>query len=304
MTLTRRQALLAGAALPSAAALPVLIPAAAHAQAAAGGPARDHALGNFRVTSLLTGAMPMDNPREIYATDASEEDFAAVAEAGFVPVDRSVNSFTPIVVNTGAEVVLFDTGLSPEGIVSALQGAGYTPDDVTHIVLSHMHPDHIGGVMGADGAPVFGNARYFTGQQEFDFWATQANERFDLNVRPLAERFTFLDDGDTVVGGITATAAFGHTPGHMAFHLENEGRRLLFIADAATHYVFSLANPEWEVVFDADKAAAAATRRRLLDLAATDRIAIAGYHMPFPGIGFIETRGTGFGYVPASYQFG
>ena len=95
----------------------------------------------------------------------------------------------------------------------------------------------------------------------------------------------------------------GHTPGHMAFMLESGGAQMLLMADAANHYVWSLAYPDWEVSFDADKAAAAATRRMLLGMAATDRIPLIGYHMPFPAAGYVEARGEGFHYVPVSYQF-
>lgn len=105
-----------------------------------------------------------------------------------------------------------------------------------------------------------------------------------------------------MAGGITAMATHGHTPGHMANVLESDGQRLALIAAAANHHVWSLARPDWEVRFDMDKAAAAAPRRRLFGMLAADRIPFIGYHMPFPAIGFVEARGEGFHYVPASYQ--
>jgi len=121
-------------------------------------------------------------------------------------------------------------------------------------------------------------------------------------VAPLADRFGLLGDGDSVAPGITAMAAFGHTPGHMTFMLESAGESLLIFADTANHYVWSLAYPDWQVRFDMDKDAAAATRRRVLGMLAADRVPLLGYHMPFPAIGFVETRGDGFHFVPASYQ--
>jgi len=105
------------------------------------------------------------------------------------------------------------------------------------------------------------------------------------------------------VSGITGMAATGHTPGHMIYLLESAGERLALIADTANHYVWSLAYPDWEVKFDADKAKAAATRRQVFDMLAADKTPFVGYHMPFPGMGFVETRGQGgYRYVPASYQ--
>ena len=152
------------------------------------------------------------------------------------------------------------------------------------------------------GEETFTNAAYITGQIEFDHWAGAENENFEAKVRPLANKFTCIGDGDTVRSGITATATYGHTPGHMAYRLESGGKQLLLMADMANHHVWSLAYPDWEVRFDMDKEAAAATRRRVLDMVATDRIPLIGYHMPFPGMGFVETRGDGFHYVPHSYQ--
>lgn len=302
MQLTRRQTLLAAAALPLAGGLG-LTPRPAAAQAVAAPSHRDLALGNFRVTPLLVGTRAQDNPQETFGTNVSADEFAAAAQAAFLPTDRTVNFFTPSVVNTGSEVILFDTGLNAASLTEALASAGYAPADITHVVLTHMHGDHIGGLTDDSGAPTFPDAAYVTGRMEFDHWAAQGNEGFEAKVRPLAERMTFLEDGGSVASGITAVAAYGHTPGHFACALESGGSRLLLLADTANHYVFSLAYPDWEVRFDADKAMAAETRRRLLGMAAADGFAVLGYHLPFPATGFVETRGDGFRFVPATYQF-
>lgn len=121
-------------------------------------------------------------------------------------------------------------------------------------------------------------------------------------MRPLAEKFSFLGDGGSVASGITAVAAHGHTPGHMAYMLDSGGKQMLLIADTANHAVWSLERPDWEVKFDMDKAAAAATRRKLFDMVAAERMPLVGYHLPFPAVGYVETAGEGFHYVPASYQ--
>jgi glyoxylase-like metal-dependent hydrolase (beta-lactamase superfamily II) len=153
------------------------------------------------------------------------------------------------------------------------------------------------------GTPPFPNARYVTGSVEYNHWNSTDNERFASNVKPLADRMSFLDDGGAVTSGITAMAAFGHTPGHMTYMLESEGRQVLLFADTANHYVWSLGYPDWEVRFDMDKTAAAQTRRQVLDMLAADKLPFIGYHMPFPALGYVETRDSGFRYVPASYQF-
>ena len=141
-----------------------------------------------------------------------------------------------------------------------------------------------------------------TGAAEHNHWAAAANEGFDKNVAPVNDKITFLDDGGSVASGITAKMAAGHTPGHMIYMLESEGKMLAVTADTANHYVWSLAYPDWEVRFDMDKAAAAATRKSVFGMLAADRVPFIGYHMPFPGMGFVEARDSGFRYVPASYQ--
>jgi glyoxylase-like metal-dependent hydrolase (beta-lactamase superfamily II) len=301
MKLTRRQTMLSGAMLPLAAA-PTLVSAAGHA-ATALPTHRDFTLGDFKVTTLLVGSRSVEGPHNIFGLNVDDATFEEVSAANFLATDAAQFFFTPTVVNTGSEVILFDTGLNAEGTKSALSAAGYAASDITHVVITHMHGDHIGGLMDADGNETFKGAAYVTGQVEFDAWAKAENENFEGKVRPLAEKFSFLAPGNDVRSGITAVDAFGHTPGHMGYMLESGGKQLLLMADTANHFVWSVAYPEWEVKFDMDKAAAAATRKKVMDMASTDRFPLIGYHMPFPGMGFIETRGEGgYRYVPHSYQ--
>lgn len=302
LTLSRRQALAAGVALPLAAGLSGRARAAAEMMGPTLAQASRFRLGAFEVTALLAGTRTVGDVQTIFGMNVAPEEFAEVSAANFIPADRAQFFFTPTVVNTGTELILFDTGLDPGGIAGALAAAGYTPDQVDTVVITHMHGDHIGG-LGPAGA-TFANARFFTGQVEFDHWAGAGNEGFDTNVRPLAEKTTFLADGGAVASGITAIAAFGHTPGHMVYMLESEGRQLLLAADTANHYLWSLGYPDWEVRFDIDKPAAADARRRVFGMLAADRLPFIGYHMPFPAMGYVEDSGTGgFRYVPALYQF-
>jgi len=305
INLTRRAALGAAAALPFAsAAAPVF--AAGSDNKANSTIAKSFQMGDFTVTTLLDGSLPRDGAQEIFGGGASDEDFAKVSADNFISPDVAQFFFTPTLVNTGAEMVLFDTGLGQGGIQAALADAGVTPDQIDIVVLTHMHPDHIGG-MTTDDAPTFPNARYITAASEYDFWAAQeaGNRVGDLvaaKVTPLAEKMTFIEDGGDVVSGVTAMAAFGHTPGHMVYHLESNGQRLILTADLANHYVWSFAHPEWEVRFDMDKAAATESRRNVLGLLAADKVPMIGYHMPFPAAGYVESRGDGFRFVPVSYQ--
>ncbi|MFD0980949.1 MBL fold metallo-hydrolase [Tropicimonas aquimaris] len=302
--LTRRTAILSTLAAPVAIAAPLKV-AAQQAEAAplAMSRARGFRIGDMQVTTLLSGSALREEPHTIFGLNVDATEFEKVSQENFIPTNATQFYFTPTLVRTGENVILFDTGLNPAGITGALGETGVAPEDVTHVVLTHMHGDHIGGLM-EDGKETFANAAYITGQAEYDHWAAAGNEGFDTKVKPLSEKMSFLADGDSVASGITAVAAAGHTPGHMAYMLESGGSQMLLMADLANHYVWSLAYPDWEVRFDADKAMAAETRRRVLGMAATDRIPVVGYHMPFPAAGFVETRGDGFHYVPVSYQLG
>jgi glyoxylase-like metal-dependent hydrolase (beta-lactamase superfamily II) len=300
-TLSRRQALAAAAALPLAAALPRPAAAAAPMLGASAAAFHRFTLGTFEVTALLAGTRTSDTPQETFGLNVTPEEFAAVSAANFIPADRSQGFFTPTVVNTGAELVLFDTGLAPEAITGVLAAAGYAPGQVDVVVLTHMHRDHIGGLAG-EGGPTFPNARYVTGAVEHNHWSAAGNETFDAMVRPLNEKMTFVEDGGSAVPGLTAMAAFGHSPGHMAWLVETGGQRLAITADLANHHVWSLAHPDWEVRFDADKPAAAATRRRVLGMLAAERMPFIGYHMPFPAVGYVEKLDTGYRWVPETYQ--
>lgn len=299
--ISRRAALAGAAALPLAAGLAKTAQAGAPMLGATAPQFMRVKVGGFEVTNMLVGSRSVPDPQTIFGMNVDAETFGKVSEEAGLPTDAAQFFFHPPVVNTGSELVLFDTGLQGAGTTAALAAAGYTPDQVDIVVITHMHGDHIGGLL-TDGAPTFPNARYITGQVEYDTWAKAENERFDQIVKPLAEKMTFLKGGDSVASGITAMETFGHTPGHMGYMLESDGTQMLLGADFANHYVWSLAHPTWEVKFDMDKSAAAATRKTVLDMLAADKIAFSGYHMPFPAFGYVDTRGDGYHYVPHTYQ--
>ncbi len=296
----RRTALLGAASLPLVAAARG-VKAAAPMLGTGGAQFNRVKVGAFEVTTILAGSAVREEPQKIFGMNVDAETFAKASDAANISTSDVRFYFTPTLVNTGSEMILFDTGLNGAGTTAAMAAAGYTPDQVDTVVITHMHGDHIGGLL-TDGAATFPNAKYVTGAVEFDHWAKADNERFEGNVRPLAEQFTMLDDGGSVASGVTAMATFGHTPGHMAYMIESEGTQLAVCADFANHYVWSLAYPDWEVRFDMDKAAAAATRRRVLDMLAADQVAFVGYHMPFPAIGYVEKNADGYAYAPHTYQ--
>ena len=305
--ITRRQFVAGSTALATASLASSSSLAKAPLLDAGGGIFSRAKLGEYDVTTLLDSQRTVDNIQSIFGMNVSKEEFGKVSAENLIPADKSQFFFTPTIINTGAELILFDTGLGENGnIIGALSAAGYTPDQVDVVVITHMHPDHIGGLI-LNGNPTFPNARYITGSTEYDFWKKQDPESripalMAKKLEPLVEKFEFIKGGDTIASGITAMETFGHTPGHMAFRVESNGEQIALLADMTNHYVWSLAYPDWEVKFDMDKSAAAATRRKVLDMLATDKIPFIGYHMPFPATGYVETRGNGFKYVPTSYQ--
>jgi glyoxylase-like metal-dependent hydrolase (beta-lactamase superfamily II) len=319
MSLSRRSLFkLSGAA---ALATPMLMTRAAQAEVpmAATMPAafKRFKLGDYEITVLSDGHRMVPKPQSIFGTNASQEEVEALLQDNYLPVDQMQFTFAPTLINTGNELILFDTGNGEGGreggvgrTLANLQAAGYSPDQVTHVVITHMHPDHIGGMMEGEAA-AYPNAAYVTGQAEYDFWssddrmgtpAERVHSMVKAKVMPFAEKMTFIGDGDTVASGITGMNAYGHTPGHMIYTVESGGRTMVITADTANHFVLSLQKPEWEVVFDADKAAAAASRKKVFDMIATDRLPFIGYHMPFPSVGFVEKMDGGYRFIPETYQ--
>ena len=278
-------------------------------------------LGSFELTMLPDADAFIDGPFPIIGANAAEADVQKLMIDNLLPPKTYQPGFTPMVVNTGKELVLFDTGNGANGFVKRPDGgwlaaqlapAGFTPEQIDVVIISHGHIDHVGGIM-EDGKPLFSNARYVIAGTEYDHWTQEGIHTSELgklmadvfrtNVVPVRDRITFIKPGDDVVSGIRSLAAPGHTPGHLAFMLESDGKTMLFWGDCAHHQVASLARPDWHCVFDSDKAQGVETRKRIYDMAATDRIPVQGYHMPFPSLGYVERRPEGgYRWLSHTYQ--
>jgi len=275
-------------------------------------------LGDSIITNLLEGHVTRNDLHPFVATNATPDEVEALAKQYQLPYPKLEHGFVTTLIQTSDKLIAFDPGFGENapmpsaGFFSqSLAAAGYAIDDIDMVVISHSHPDHIGNLM-TNGKPTFPNAQVVYGSTEFDYWKRGENisdmrkptqALFQKVALPLADNIRFIEPDETVVPGLTAVNAFGHSAGHLAFHFESDNKRLLLINDTVAHYVASFAHPDWAFSMDDDPVLAATTRRRILDMAATDTVPVIGFHLPFPSVGFVETTKTAFEFRPATYQF-
>lgn len=276
-------------------------------------------LGEFEITVLSDGALKAPKPEAIVVNQPFSEVQKAL-EAAHLPKDQIINVFTPFVVNTGKKLVLFDAGFNDNGPagVGAMAGnmaaAGIDPKSIDTVIISHFHPDHISGLRNKAGQAVYPNAEIMVPAGEWAFWRDDGEMSKSAEVwkptfmhtrrvfDPIAKDLKRFELGKEVVPGVTAVDARGHSPGHTSFVIASGNAKLLYIADASSAPALFARNPDWHLWADMDKAMAVASRKRLLDMAAAERMPIAGYHYPFPAVGYIAKEGNGYAFTPAAWQ--
>jgi glyoxylase-like metal-dependent hydrolase (beta-lactamase superfamily II) len=277
-------------------------------------------LGDFEITVVSDGARAIPLPAT-FVRNVSNAEVLAAAEAAYMPKGSIVAPFNPMVVNTGAKLVLIDTGYGPGigptvGLLPAtLAAAGIDPKAIDIVLISHMHGDHILGLKTPDGALAFPNAEIKVPSVDWAFWMNDDNvskapegfakTSFGFNRKVfsnLADKVTRYEWGREVAPGIMAVETSGHTPGHTSFVIASGSGQLFFQGDVTNVPELFLRNPDWQVMFDHEPDKAVQTRRRIFDMAAADRLLVSGYHFPFPGLGYIEKAGTGYRLVPAAWN--
>ena len=247
------------------------------------------------------------------ATNVPFEQVRQAFEEAMRPTDSIENPFTPTLIRTDNRLVLIDTGngVQTEGgtvgrLLDTMKGAGLGPEQVDLVVISHFHGDHISGLRTPQGQPVFRNAEVLVPERELSFWLDEGEESRAAASRkrsfavarqifaPEGLRVRTYKDGEELAPGVISVAAYGHSPGHMAFRVQSGSEGLLLLSDAAHLPFLFVRNPEWSPAFDMDQQMARQTRRRLLDQAAADRVPVAGYHWGLPNVGHVRQVGSGF----------
>ena len=274
--------------------------------------------GEFIITQILEGHVTRKDMHPFVATNATADEVQSVAREHYAPYPDLEHGFVCTVIKTSTNLIVVDPGFGQNSplptagfFMQSLCAAGYSADQVDTVIISHSHPDHIGGLM-TDGKATFGNAEIIYGRAEFEFW--QRGEfisemrqptlaLFNKVALPLRDRMRFIEPDEIILPGLTALNAFGHSAGHLVFHIESAENRMMMLNDTVAHYVASFARPDWHFSMDDDAEAAAITRKRILDQVATDQIPVTGFHLPFPSLGYVDTSGKGYRFHPATYQF-
>jgi glyoxylase-like metal-dependent hydrolase (beta-lactamase superfamily II) len=274
-------------------------------------------VGDIEVTAIHDGfaLRPLDG----LIRNADLDDVRKAMADAFLPTDVLPITFTTLALKVGGRLVLIDTGNGDSGAPTTgwwmvnFKAAGFDPAQVNTIVISHFHPDHINGLRLKDGTAVFPNAEVMAPAPEWAYWMddgrmAQAPEGLKGNFRnvrrvfgPMANDVKQYEAGQELAPGVTALAAPGHTPGHTAYAVSFGNGKLLVVSDITNHPALFARNPDWQAVFDMDGNQARDTRRRLLDMAASERTQVSFYHAPFPATGHIARSGNGFEFVPVQW---
>jgi glyoxylase-like metal-dependent hydrolase (beta-lactamase superfamily II) len=311
-----------------------LLAAAALAGAQAGGAAAPQVktqapgfyrmmLGDFEVTTVLDGTI--DLPVNDLLTNIAPAQIESLLRKQSLkaPVETSVNTF---LINTGTKLVLIDTGAGSlfgptvGKLLTNLKAAGYSADQIDAVCITHMHGDHLGGLV-ANGQRTFPNAVVHVDKADADYWLSKANlnkaaaeakggfQTAAAVMKPYQDAGKFqpvngqpLDGGSQIVPGIRSVASHGHTPGHSLYSVESKGQKLVLWGDLLHVAAVQFPEPSATIRFDTDSPAARAQREKALADAAAGGYWVGIAHVPFPGIGHVRAESKGYGWTPINYS--
>jgi glyoxylase-like metal-dependent hydrolase (beta-lactamase superfamily II) len=271
-------------------------------------------VGDYEVTVVSDGSLTLDHTLFV-GDEAGAEKLLNDAHLPKMGIPTPLNTW---LINTGKKLILVDAGGGTHFAPSVgrlpqnLAAAGVSPSDIDAVVITHPHPDHIPGVMAGDGSMLFPNATLHVQESDHGFWTSseirgkspeEFRGFFDLAVNAIkpyaaAGRLSLYNDGTEFAPGVRAVACYGHTVGHSMVRVSPSGGDFLIFGDIVHCAALQFPDPERSVAFDTDPAAALANRKRVLDMAATDKLLFSGGHLPFPGVGRTTKSGSGYVFVP------
>jgi glyoxylase-like metal-dependent hydrolase (beta-lactamase superfamily II) len=301
---TRREILASGAALVASSSMG-LLPSIAHAQVD---------LGDIRLDVVSDGSLTL--PGSFIFETMPKDELAPILKR----YNQSAEVLTPpcnvTLMRRGDKTILFDVGSGPDfspnsGILlDSLAALDVSPEDVTDIVFTHAHPDHLWGLLDDFDDPLFAQANYMIGKSEWDYWmnpstvdeigdarvsfAVGARRRLEL----IEDSIAFFEDGQEILPGVAARATFGHTPGHMAIEVRDGSESVMILGDCIGNHHVAFAKPEWNSGSDQDEEAAAKTRMSLMDQLSHEKTRIIGFHLAGNGVGYVEKSQDGYVFIP------
>lgn len=266
--------------------------------------------GDVQVTLLSDGVLGLGDGRKLIK-EATTEELTQRLEAAFLPADNMVLQQNIPVLKIGGKSIIVDTGTGSSTMFgdttgrlpANLKAAGIDPASIDLIALSHCHPDHCGGMIDADGKLVFPNAQVSVNESDFKFWTDEAKLSGEMKpfiefararLSPYKDKMTFHKGGQEIAPGLQAMDAPGHTVGHTIFMVTSGVKPLAITVDCAHHHILFVEKPKFEFGYDTDSKQAVATRLKVWDMLATDRIPFIAYHFPWPGLGNLAKAGDAY----------
>jgi len=305
-SLSRRTLLAGGLALAGAgtAGLPRLARAAAALS-----------LGDHEITVFSDGHLTL--PMSFILPEQSDTEIAALLQPHGLPTDSLQPDCNITLLRSGDRLALFDVGAGPNFQASAgdlpvkLEEAGIDPSDITDVVLTHAHPDHLWGILDDFDDPLYPDAAIWVPQAEWDYWRAgdtlantpEARKSFVVGAQArfaaIEDQVSMIRPGQEVLPGVEAVDTSGHTPGHMSYVIHGGNDSVMIVGDAITNTVISFERPDWVSGSDQDRDKGRETRKRLLDRLAADQTRLIGFHFPHPGSGRVEKTGSAFRFTAA-----
>ncbi|HEX5306964.1 MAG TPA: MBL fold metallo-hydrolase [Dyella sp.] len=274
-------------------------------------------LGDFEVTALSDGTADLPVDKLLMNITPAAVDKALAASFEKSPLETSFNAY---LINTGSKLVLIDTGAGTlfgptvGKLMDSLKASGYRPEQVDEIVITHMHPDHVGGLI-KDGKIAFPNAVVRADKRDADYWLSKANldkaadadkgffkgAMASLDPYIAAHQFQPFEGNTDIVPGIRAISTVGHTPGHASYVVESKGQKLVIWGDLVHVQAVQFDDPSVTIHFDSDPGKAEAERKAEFAKAAKQGYLVAGAHIAFPGLGHVRAKGAAYEWVPVNY---